>query len=154
MKYLHFLFSMFLLLAPGCKRDTAPASNLPTVAIPIGQKSYTLEIAATEEERNKGLMFRDSMAADHGMIFAFGDEKPLSFWMKNTRIPLDIIFVAGTGKVVSIQRMEPYMMKGTASDGPARYAIELNDGQARAAGIKAGDMLQIPDAAKNAKADP
>lgn len=154
MKTLRSLLSFLLLLASGCRQDTAPASNLPTVAMPVGKIVYTLEIAATEDERNNGLMFRDSMPADHGMIFIFGDEKPRSFWMKNTRIPLDIVFVADNGKIDSIRRMEPYVMKGTASDGPAKYAIELNDGQAKAAGIKAGDMLQIPDAAKNAKADP
>ena len=154
MKNLRFLLLLLWLLSFGCKPNTTPASNLPTVGMNLGKKFYTLEIAATEEVRNKGLMFRDSMADDHGMIFIFTDEKPIRFWMKNTRIPLDIVFLAGNGQVVSIKRMEPYLMKGTASDGSAKYAVELNDGQAQAAGIMAGDLLQIPEAVKNTKAEP
>ncbi len=154
MKYPHLLLSLILCLAPGCDRDASPASHLPTTRMMLGKKTYTLEIAAKEDDRGRGLMFRDSMADDHGMIFVFTKDQPQNFWMKNTRIPLDIVFVESTGKIVSIRRMEPYVKKGTPSDNPAKYAIELNGGQAEAAGIKAGEALQIPEAVKNAKAEP
>jgi uncharacterized protein len=120
----------------------------------IGSRSYTLEIAAREFERNKGLMYRDEIPSDHGMIFVFAMPLERSFWMRNTRIPLDIIFVDGGGKVVSISRMEPYDERGTGSGGMAKYAIELNAGQAQTNGLRVGDVLEIPDPAKNAKADP
>ena len=154
MKYLLLLLLLILCLAPGCDRDTAPASNLATTRMTLGKKTYTLEIAAKEEDRGRGLMFRDSMADDHGMIFVFTEDQPQKFWMKNTRIPLDIVFVESGGKIVSIRRMEAYVKKGTPSDKPAKYAIELNGGQADAAGMKTGDTLQIPEAVKNAKAEP
>jgi uncharacterized membrane protein (UPF0127 family) len=147
---------VLLLLAPlACNRGSPPVSNLPMTRMPIGSKTYTLEIAAREADRNKGLMYRDFMPEDRGMIFVFADEDDRSFWMKNTRIPLDILFLDGSGKVVSIHQMKPYVeVPGTPSDGPAKYAIELNAGQAAAAGVKAGDVLQLPDAAKSAHPDP
>ena len=141
-----------LLLLGGC--DNKPQSNLPTIQMQLGNKSFTLEVADSTATRTYGLMRRDSMPPDHGMLFVFADEEERGFWMKNTRIPLDIIFVDGGGKVLSISRMEPYDERGTGSGGMAKCAIELNAGQAETTGIKVGDVLQIPDAAKNAKADP
>jgi uncharacterized membrane protein (UPF0127 family) len=116
----------------------------------IGQKTFTLEVADTEETRERGLMFRQSMPADHGMIFVFEEERPLNFWMKNTAIPLDIIFVSAGGKVVSIHQMKPYDTSTTSSDGPAKYAIELNQGAAKGAGVNVGDKLVIPPTAREA----
>ena len=97
-------------------------------------------------------MFRDSMPADHGMIFVFDDVEVRGFWMKNTRIPLDIIYVGPDKVVVSIKQMEPFDLRNTSSDKPAQYAIELNKGQAAAAGLRVGDKLTIPPAPKKAPA--
>ena len=85
------------------------------------------------------------MPSDHGMIFVFESDEPRAFWMENTRIPLDILFVASDGHVVSIHSMKPYDRTAVPSDGPARYAIELNQGAAQSAGVKAGDILQLPN---------
>jgi uncharacterized protein len=115
----------------------------------IGGKTFTLEIANDAAEREKGLMRRDSMPADHGMIFVFATEERLGFFMKNTRIPLDIIFVNADGVVVSVKQMKPYDVSTTYTDAPAKWAIELNQGQAAAAGVKVGDQLTIPQAARN-----
>ena len=140
---------------PACDHaSTTPSSSLPTVQVPIGQKTYTLEIVAKTEERNTGLMRRDSMPEDHGMIFIFKAAEPRSFWMKNTRIPLDILYLDPTGKVVSIHRMEPYVEIPTRSKAPAKYAIELNAGQAEAATIHEGDTVTLPDNIKSIDADP
>jgi uncharacterized membrane protein (UPF0127 family) len=136
-------------LAGGGCRQSAPAKpGLPTVTMQLGSKTFTLEIANSVPTRERGLMQRDSMPADHGMIFVFDQEQPLGFYMKNTRIPLDIIFVGANGNVVSIKQMKPYDLKTTPSDLPAKWAIELNAGAAAEAGVKVGDALQIPEAAR------
>ena len=114
----------------------------------IGKQPFVLELAATDPTRKHGLMHRQSMPADHGMIFVFPDEEPLSFWMKNTLIPLDIVYLDRNGKVVSIRQMKPLDESGVPSDEPAKYAIELNEGAAARAGVKVGDVLKIPPAAR------
>jgi uncharacterized membrane protein (UPF0127 family) len=78
------------------------------------------------------------------MIFVFDDAEVRGFWMKNTRIPLDIIYVAPDGVIVAIKPLEPFDLRSTSSDRPAQYAIELNRGMAAASGIKVGDRLSIP----------
>jgi uncharacterized membrane protein (UPF0127 family) len=132
----------------GCESSptTAPA-ELPTSKMTIGTKSYNLEMARTSAEQEKGLMKRDSMPEDHGMIFIFDADRLQQFWMKDTRIPLDIIFVDHAGVVVSVWTMQPYDLNTTSSVAPAQYAIELNVGQAKAAGVEKGQTLKIPDAA-------
>jgi uncharacterized membrane protein (UPF0127 family) len=134
-------------LIAGCS-SYKPPDNLPTVPMQLGTKRFTLEIARNDASRQKGLMLRDSMPRDWGMIFVFPDERELDFWMKNTRYPLDILYVAADGKIVSIHRMEPYDLNTTASEGAAKYAIELNAGQAETTGLKKGDVLSIPPEAK------
>lgn len=136
--------SLLLLLLTGCEAD-AVKSGLQTVKMEIGNKTFTLEVADREETRAHGLMRRDSMPAGHGMIFVFKQEAPLGFWMKNTRIPLDILYLDAKGKVVSVKQMRPYDMNTTPSDGPAQYAIELNHGTAEKVGVTAGAVLKIPE---------
>jgi uncharacterized membrane protein (UPF0127 family) len=114
----------------------------------LGNKPFTLEVADTPATVQYGLMRRDSMPADHGMIFVFADEAERGFWMKNTRIPLDIVYVAADGKIVSIKQMKPYDERTTPSDGPAQYAIELNKGAAESVGLKPGMALQLPPGLK------
>ena len=154
MKNLFLCLTFFLLPLFGCNQQTATPSTLPTVPFVIGSKTYTLEIASTTRVRNKGLMYRDSMPEDHGMIFIFAGETSQSFWMHNTRIPLDILYLDATGRIVSIHRMEAYDEHSTTSKAPAKYAIELNAGQARAAGTKEGDVLNLPPAVKDVQGDP
>lgn len=135
--------------AIGCGRDEA--SGLATVNMQIGTKQFTLEVADTDVARAKGLMRRDSMPKLHGMIFVFARAEPQAFWMKHTRIPLDIIYLDADGKVVSIHQMKPYDLNTTPSAGPAKYAIELNKGMAAEAGVKAGDVLVVPKEAREPK---
>jgi uncharacterized membrane protein (UPF0127 family) len=148
------LLSLVVMSLAGCNQPAPPASGLATVPMKIGSKTYTLEVAAKLSDRNKGLMYRDSMPADQGMIFIFTADEDRSFWMRNTRIPLDILYLNSAGKIVSIHRMEPHVEKGTKSKAPAKYAIELNAGEAKAAGVAEGDELRFPDAVKNAMPDP
>ena len=145
----YFLLTL-LILAAGC-RSEQPQSSLPTVKMQLGGEQFTLEIAADGESRERGLMRRDSMPDNHGMIFVFRDSDVLKFWMKDTRIPLDIVYVGPTGDVVAVKQMKPYDRSTTSSDAPAKWAIELNQGAAVRAGVKVGQTLQIPPEAQKSK---
>src|SRR6266576_5727367 len=135
-------FSFYTLT--GCF-SRAPSNGLPTTKMQIGDKQFTLEIADTPAKRNTGLMRRDSMPEEHGMIFVFPEEDTYSFWMKNTRIPLDIVFIDAGGTIRSIQQMKPYELKSVSPPVAVKYAIELNEGAAAKAGAKVGDKITIPD---------
>ena len=134
---------------PGCDRGRQVAPDqYGIVRMELGGQPFTLELAATEKTRQHGLMHRQSMPANHGMLFVFADEQPLSFWMKNTLIPLDIVYLDKGGKVVSVSRMKPMDETGVPSGRPAKYAIELNEGTAARVGLKVGDVLNVPPAAR------
>jgi uncharacterized membrane protein (UPF0127 family) len=142
-----------LLLVTGlgaCDRvsATAPAgpkpTTLPTRKIEIAGRAFELELALDAASQQAGLMHRESMPADHGMLFVFPDEEEREFWMKNTRIPLDIIYLDSSGKVVSIRPMKPLDLTGVPSGRPAKYAIELNQGMAKAIGLEVGHTISIP----------
>ncbi len=139
--------------AHGCKprQNVKGPMNppLPTTTMRIGAEQFTLEVADEDKEREVGLMNRRSMPADHGMIFVFPREDRLSFYMKNTLIPLDIIYVDADGEVVSIHPMQPLDVTSIPARAPAKYAIELNQGAAARAGVKPGDRLTIPPDAAN-----
>jgi len=139
------------LLLHGCDRSSADAPRLPTVDMPLGSRIFTLEVAATDVDRAKGLMDRDSMPVGRGMIFVFAEEAPRAFWMKSTRIALDIVYISAAGEVVDIKSMQPFDLRSTPSEKPAKYAIELNLGAVAACGVKKGDKLQIPPAAAEPK---
>jgi uncharacterized membrane protein (UPF0127 family)/Skp family chaperone for outer membrane proteins len=127
-----------------------PRPALPTTAMQIGSKTYQLEIAGDQASREHGLMERNTLPADHGMIFVFSAASEQNFWMHHTRFPLDIIYVGANGRVVSIKTMKPYDETAVPSDGEAKYAIELNAGQAATTGLKPGDPVKIPAAADSA----
>ena len=143
---------LLTLLAIGCQPSTSSSTvqTLPTVQMQMGSRTFTLEVANNEPARETGLMRRDTMPADHGMIFVFDRPSNVGFYMKNTRIPLDIVFVDSDGGVISIKQMKPYDLSTTWADGQAKWAIELNLGAAAGAGVKVGDKLQIPESARNA----
>jgi hypothetical protein len=146
--FLLFLASAFLMI--GCAdRPAPPGLKLRTTTMQVGRSSFTLEIADTDPTRTRGLMRRDSMPRDHGMIFVFPDARPQAFWMKNTRIPLDIIYLDAGGKVVSCHTMKPYDLATTPSAAPAKYAIELNAGVVAETGVKPGDVLVVPPDARD-----
>lgn len=145
----NLIIAAFILVwAGGCQNSP---SGLATVKMPIGKNTFTLEVADTEATREHGLMERDSMPDDHGMIFVFGEETERAFWMKNTRFPLDILYVDASGKVVSIKQMKPYDLRTTYSDYPAKYAIELNLNAATDVHVHVGDKLSIPAASREPK---
>ena len=138
-----FVTVLCLLLPPGCK-DKPPAREPGTIPLKIGSKTFHLEVASTPRATSNGLMHRESMPEDHGMLFVFATEEPRGFWMRNVNFPLDIIYLDAGGKVVSIKQGEAYSERTIPSDGPTQFAIELNKGAAAAAGLKAGDTIEIP----------
>jgi uncharacterized protein len=117
---------------------------LPTIQVSIGTKTFTLEVADTTPERTQGLMYRTSMPANHGMLFVFAQEEWLGFWMKNTEIPLDIIYLNKDRRVVSIHQMAPRDLTSTFAAAPSKYAIELNLNTARTLNLKLGDTIVLP----------
>ena len=118
----------------------------PSVRL-AGQR-YSVELATSEEARVRGLMFVESMPKDHGMLFVYDDAAPRSFWMKNCRIPLDILFFDGDARFVSAHYRVPTCQGQTCpnypSEGPARYVLELNAGVGEALGLKPGAELTLP----------
>ena len=116
--------------------------------VELGGQRYAVEIADDDAERARGLMFRDAMDADQGMLFIHESEQPLAYWMKNTRIALDILYFDGARKLVSQQRDVPPCTLGDRcppypSDAPARYVLELNAGQAQKLGLEDGAELRF-----------
>lgn len=112
----------------------------------LGGERFEVEIAATPEEQARGLMFRDELPADRGMLFIYDQEAPRSFWMKNTRIPLDILFFDGERRLLNWHTAEPCRAdpcRGYSSEEPARYVLELNAGTADDLELRPGAKLQM-----------
>jgi uncharacterized membrane protein (UPF0127 family) len=109
--------------------------------------TFTVEQANDAAAQERGLMFRDSMPDDHGMIFNFADEQPRTFWMKNCRMPLDILYFDQNYKLVSMQQRVPACRSDPCptypSTGPSKYVLELNAGMADKLGVKPGDVLSV-----------
>ena len=115
------------------------------VATTKGEQRFTIELARTPEERARGLMYRESMADDHGMLFDFQTEQPVAFWMKNTPLPLDMLFIDGKGNVLQIaEDTEPYSEAPIPSEQPVRAVLELNAGISRKLGITPGAKVEHP----------
>lgn len=115
--------------------------------VEVHGKRFYVEIAADDESRARGLMFRDHLADNRGMLFVFRYEAPRAFWMLNTRIPLDIIYLDGELAVVSIvENARPCRRlpcPSYASQGPAQFVLEVNAGQAAALRLAPGDRVRV-----------
>lgn len=121
----------------GCEREKAPPAwaELPA--------ALTVEIATTPEQRERGLMYRQSLPNDHGMYFVFEKEDWLSFYMKDTRIPLTIAFISTDGIIQSIEDMTPLDEQPVHSSSPARFALEVNRGWFEENGIRQRDRVVL-----------
>jgi uncharacterized membrane protein (UPF0127 family) len=116
--------------------------------VELGGQRFEVEVADDDAERARGLMFREEMAADHGMLFIHESQEPLAYWMKNTKIPLDILYFDSDRKLVSQRRDTPPCSLGDGcppypSNVPARYVLELNAGEAARLGLKDGAELKF-----------
>ncbi|MET0231273.1 MAG: DUF192 domain-containing protein [Rhodanobacteraceae bacterium] len=116
-------------------------------SVELKGKRFTIEIAEDEPSREHGLMDRTKMDDDHGMLFIFEDDAPRAFWMKNTKIPLDMIFLDSNRRVVSVAHDAAPCIADPcpaySSGAPARYVLELNAGQAARLGLTSGDELTV-----------
>ncbi len=108
--------------------------------IKIGNSILKVSIAKSATDRRKGLMNQSNLSEDTGMLFCFPKEEKLSFWMKNTRIPLSIAFISKSGKILEIKDLEPFNEKSVSSSIPAMYALEVNKGWFENNNIKKGDQ--------------
>ncbi len=124
-------------------RNASPTQNLAVTSVDGGNRhNFKVELALTPREQAKGLMNRAAMAEDAGMLFYFGKEAPRSFWMKNTLISLDIIFIRADGVISTIHHnAKPLDLTSLPSQGPAAAALEIGGGMAEKLGIKEGDVV-------------
>ena len=109
-----------------------------------GDLPFKIEIADDASERSMGLMFRDYLPPDQGMLFIFEQTRQVGFWMKNTKLPLDLIFISDNGIVKAIKRGEPMSEAPIAPDSPVRFVLELNAGTAAKRGIVSGARIHHP----------
>lgn len=149
-----------LLLATGCQAQpqaaAAPAAAEPgaqtgLAVVPLairtatGEHSFQVEVAATEEQQAIGLMFRKQIGPNQGMIFPFPSPRPASFWMKNTLIPLDMLFVRADGTIAFIApRTKPLSLEPVGVGEPVAAVLELAGGRAAELGIREGDRVSWP----------
>jgi uncharacterized membrane protein (UPF0127 family) len=127
----------------GQPQPIAAGQAVRTATIRIGGVEVTAEIADNQDLRAQGLMNRDSLATNHGMLFVYGTAEVRSFWMRNTRIPLDIAFIDANGVIINILKMEPQSDENYYSQGPMMYALEMNVGWFEANGVGPGDRLEF-----------
>jgi hypothetical protein len=136
--------------APAQQPQGEPQATLPTEDLWIetergARYQFTVEMATTPRQQSMGLMFREEMAADGGMLFVFPEVRPASFWMRNTLISLDMLFIDAEGTILNIhERTEPLTDTSRPSAGPVRGVLEINGGLSDVLGIEAGDRVLNP----------
>lgn len=131
----------FTFALPAAAQNAAPAKPLPVTTVKVASHALRVEVVSTPEQRSRGLMFREKMARNDGMLFIFDEPGYHAMWMMNTFIPLSVAFVDGEGRILNIEDMQPKTLESHAAQGPARYAIETNIGWFAERKIKAGDKV-------------
>ena len=123
-----------------------PESGLEVIPVTVttgsGTHVFMAEVAASPREQARGLMFRTEMGPDEGMIFPYDPPEPLGFWMRNTVLPLDIVFIGPDNRILNIAEGVPYNETSVYSDGLAIGVLELNRGRAEELGIGPGDLVE------------
>jgi uncharacterized protein len=138
-----------LLLSASCASHPPAEPTTPSARVVLetsagARHAVTVELARTDEERTRGLMNRRQLGADAGMLFLFSESEPRAFWMKNTLIPLDMLFIDEGGRVVAIlERAEPLTLSPRDPGVPSRYVLEVNGGWAAAHGVRPGDKVRF-----------
>ncbi|HTG22061.1 MAG TPA: DUF192 domain-containing protein [Reyranella sp.] len=143
-----FLGSPFVLAAGSALAQSAEIKfKHSSLIITTGAREikFDVELALNDAERARGLMFRDKLGPYDGMLFDFYQDAPVSFWMKNTLIPLDMVFIAGDGTVKHVHaNAVPLSTDPIPSEFPVRAVLEINGGSAKLLGIKPGDKVKHP----------
>ncbi len=136
------MIALFALLA-ACGEAADLPQKLPETIVEVKGAMVTAQVADDEDERAKGLMFVKGMPQDQGMLFVWPESRERSFWMRNTFIPLDLIYING-GRVVSVvENARPHDETGLPSGQPADMVLEVNAGWVKAHGIAAGDSVVV-----------
>jgi hypothetical protein len=122
-------------------------SGLPVETIRVdtasGPKAFTVEVASDAASQERGLMFRKELPPDSGMLFDFHEQARVSFWMKNTPLPLDLVFIRADGTISSVEpNAVPYSTESIYAAEPVQAVLEINGGRAHALGIKPGDKVR------------
>jgi uncharacterized membrane protein (UPF0127 family) len=144
-QFLAALAVLFCFLSPMSPGASAQSLDKLEIVTASGVHTFSVELASNDAEREKGLMYRRFMPADRGMLFDFKREEPVMFWMKNTYIPLDMIFMSKTGKDVGIvANAKPMSEQILSVLTPTDSVLELNGGVAAKIGVKVGDMVKDP----------
>lgn len=126
----------------------APSANsqqvarFPVISLSAGMHIIKAEVAAREAERQQGLMYREKMGPNEGMVFLFDAPAGVCMWMKNTFIPLSVAFIDESGKIVNIEDMQPKTTDSHCAKKPVRYALEMNLGWFRQKNIKPGMVIE------------
>ena len=138
-----------LFLAPHARAQQQPLVTFKHDELTItgagGAHKFQIELATDNAQREQGLMYRQTMAPDAGMLFIYDRSQPVAMWMENTYIPLDMLFIAADGHIVNIrQRAVPHSQENIASAGPVKAVLELNGGTVSRLDIKVGDKVAGP----------
>lgn len=138
-KQLFIIIAFFFFILTGCSEEKE------LVSITVGRDVYYVEVAISQEEQSLGLMNRKELKSNEGMIFPYKEDKKLSFWMKNTFIPLSIAYIAKDGTIKEIYHMKPESLTPVKSIHSVRYALELPQGSFARSGAKVGDKIILPE---------
>ena len=122
-------------------QTTAAGAALPVKALTVGMHRIQAEVAATDANRSRGLMFRKELAPNHGMLFVFEQAAVQCFWMRNTLLPLSIAFILDDGTITNIADMAPMTENSHCSTAPVRYTLEMEQGWFAKRGITAGKKI-------------
>ena len=135
----YFLVLLTAVVHLGC------GQSLETIDVTINGHELRLEVARTTEEQATGLMYRKELPENQGMLFPYESDRKLSFWMKNTEIPLSIAFLAADGTIKEIYDMKPLSLNTVSSRHSVRFALEVNLGLFERLGIEVGDRVELPE---------
>jgi len=144
-------FSAAVAVAQNPTNDGRPQTGLPKLTLSAGGQTITADVAATDETRQKGLMFRTQMARNEGMLFVFPQLGYHAMWMRNTPINLSVAYLDEQGKIISIHEMQAFNETSHQALGPARYALEMNAMWFSQHKLKAGDRVKGIDKAPKPK---
>lgn len=117
------------------------AQDFPRISVSIGVHLVQAELAATQETRARGLMFREKLGQNEGMVFRFPAPRQICMWMKNTLIPLSVAFIGADGRIINIDDMRPQTTDEHCSQQVALYALEMRQGWFKQRNIKAGELV-------------
>ncbi|RZI42928.1 DUF192 domain-containing protein [Herbaspirillum sp. HC18] len=117
-------------------------TKFPVISLTAGMHAIRAEVATSDADRQQGLMFREKMGPNEGMVFVFGAPASVCMWMKNTLIPLSVAFLDESGKIVNIEEMKPQTTDSHCAKKPVHYALEMNQGWFKQKNIKPGSMIE------------